>query len=347
MRTETPHPGRRARVESCAALTRLVHSASDEFPAQLREMTGMPPALYVRGELRREDALAVALVGARQATPYGVEMAERLAADLARRGVTVVSGLARGIDTAAHRGALRAGGRTIAVLGCGVDVVYPPENGRLVREIAGQGAVVSEFPPGTRPLAHHFPRRNRVIAGLALAVVVVEAAERSGSFTTVGWAADLGREVMAVPGRATSPLSRGCHRLIRDGATLVETWEDVIQQLPHPWRACVLTDPRGPTATETTATHGSTATDAAAPPGRPDPLAHAQHANRHVDDDDHGDTTAARLLRAVGEDPVSIEDIIQASGVASGRAAAILLTLELEGRVRQLAGKRFMRSGGA
>ena len=162
MRTETPHPGRRARVESCAALTRLVHSASDEFPAQLREMTGMPPALYVRGELRREDALAVALVGARQATPYGVEMAERLAADLARRGVTVVSGLARGIDTAAHRGALRAGGRTIAVLGCGVDRDYPAAHAELARRICGRGLLISEYEPGvedrksTRLNSSHF-----------------------------------------------------------------------------------------------------------------------------------------------------------------------------------------------
>jgi DNA processing protein len=306
---------------------RLVESTSEGFPRALRDVAGMPPALYVRGVLRDADALAVAVVGARLATPYGVEMAERLAGDLARRGVTIVSGLARGIDTAAHRGALRAGGRTIAVLGCGVDVAYPKENARLAAEIAERGALVSEFPPGTPPLAPNFPRRNRVIAGLALGVVVVEAAARSGSSITAGWAADLGREVMAVPGRATSEMSRGCHALIKDGATLVETWEDVAGQLPSPWR-----DRLGVPA------------PAASGPGAGPADAHRDNdralgpraAGEHRDD-------IARLLRAIGEDPVSIEEIIEGSGVASGRAAALLLTLELEGRVRQLAGKRFVR----
>ena len=318
------------RIETALpAAIRLIPASSDEFPRALRDVAGMPPALYVRGELRDADALAVAIVGARRATPYGVEMAERLGGDLARRGVTIVSGLARGIDTAAHRGALRAGGRTVAVLGCGADVAYPKENARLAAEIAERGALVSEFPPGTPPLPQHFPLRNRVIAGLALGVVVVEAAARSGSSITAGWAADLGREVMAVPGRATSELSRGCHALIKDGATLVESWEDVAGQLPTPWRARVLE----PTAvgiapasnTVDGAGEGTRARDGGADPGRAD----------HED--------IERLLRAIGEDPVSIEEVIEDSGVASGRAAALLLTLELEGRVRQLAGKRFVR----
>lgn len=316
----TRDDGMRIETESPAGM-RLVESTSEEFPRALRDVAGMPPALYVRGALRDADALAVAVVGARLATPYGVEMAERLAGDLARRGVTIVSGLARGIDTAAHRGALRAGGRTIAVLGCGVDVAYPKENARLAAEIAERGALVSEFPPGTPPLAPNFPRRNRVIAGLALGVVVVEAAARSGSSITAGWAADLGREVMAVPGRATSQMSRGCHALIKDGATLVESWEDVAGQLPSPWR-----DRLGEPAP-------------AAAPGAGDADGHRAldgAAGEHRDD-------IARLLRAIGEDPVSIEELIEGSGVASGRAAALLLTLELEGRVRQLAGKRFVR----
>jgi DNA processing protein len=316
----TRDDGMRIETESPAGM-RLVESTREEFPRALREVAGMPPALYVRGALRDADALAVAVVGARRATPYGVEMAERLAGDLARRGVTIVSGLARGIDTAAHRGALRAGGRTIAVLGCGVDVVYPRENARLAAEIAERGALVSEFPPGTPPLASNFPRRNRVIAGLALGVVVVEASARSGSSITAGWAADLGREVMAVPGRATSEMSRGCHALIKDGATLVESWEDVAGQLPSPWRDRL----------------GALAPTGA--PGASDADGHREldgAAGEHRDD-------IARLLRAIGEDPVSIEEIIEGSGVASGRAAALLLTLELEGRVRQLAGKRFVR----
>ncbi len=316
----TRDDGMRIETESPAGL-RLVESTSEEFPRALRDVAGMPPALYVRGALRDADALAVAVVGARLATPYGVEMAERLAGDLARRGVTIVSGLARGIDTAAHRGALRAGGRTIAVLGCGVDVAYPRENARLAAEIAERGALVSEFPPGAPPLAPNFPRRNRVIAGLALGVVVVEAAARSGSSITAGWAADLGREVMAVPGRATSEMSRGCHALIKDGATLVESWEDVAGQLPSPWRDR-LGEPAPGAAPGAGDADGHRALDGAA--------------GEHRDD-------IARLLRAIGEDPVSIEEIIEGSGVASGRAAALLLTLELEGRVRQLAGKRFVR----
>lgn len=296
---------------------RLVPASSEEFPAQLRELPGMPPALWMRGEIRREDALAVAVVGARRATPYGLEMATRLGGELARRGVTVVSGLARGNDTAAHRAALRAGGRTIAVLGCGVDRVYPPENRTLMDEIAERGAIVSEFPLGAPPLPQHFPQRNRVIAGLSLAVVVVEAAERSGSLSTASWAADLGREVMAVPGRVTAPESRGCHRLLKDGATLVEDWEDVVSQLPAEWRACLNPTPvsRGEDDRARTV----------AEPG-PDPEG---------------------LLGAIGDEPLTIDAIIERSGVASGRVAALLLDLELDGRVRQLPGKRFVRAGGA
>jgi DNA processing protein len=308
---------------SDARTMRVVRRADDDYPALLRQSAVAPPELFVRGRLDAEDALAVAIVGARQATPYGIETAEWLAGDLARRGVTVVSGLARGIDSAAHRGALQAGGRTIAVLGSGVDVVYPPENRRLAVEIVARGALVSELPPGTPPLPYHFPLRNRIIAGLALAVVVVEAAEKSGSLGTARWAADLGREVMAVPGRVTSAMSRGAHQLLRDGATLVESVEDVVRELPAPWRACV----RPAVAQE-----GSEATGA------------ANGAVRGIDDR-KDDEEARRLLAAIGEDPVTIEEVIERSGVASGRAAALLLDLELEGRVRQLTGKRFVRPG--
>ncbi len=327
---------------STAAL-RLVSATCEEFPLHLRGVTGMPAALWVRGSIGGADALAVALVGARHATAYGLEQAERLAGDLARRGVTIVSGLARGIDTAAHRGALRAGGRTIAVLGSGVDVIYPPENRRLAGEIMERGALVSEFAPGARPLPFHFPLRNRVIAGLSLVVVVVEAAEKSGALITAGWAADLAREVMAVPGRVTSPASRGCHRLIKDGATLAEDWEDVINQLPSQWKACVTPGAArmSAAAMPDLAEESNNLGDATAA-GR-DRDDHAQHADRHVDDGDRG-----RLLRAIGDDDaVSIDDIIQRSRMSSGRASALLLALELEGSVRQLAGKRFARAGGA
>src|SRR5436190_21584732 len=198
-----------------------------------------PPRLYVRGSLEDEDALAIAIVGSRHATPYGVGAAEQLAFELAARGVTIVSGLARGIDTAAHRGALAARGRTLAVLGCGVDVVYPPENAGLARSIEGHGALLSQFAPGLPALAGHFPARNRTIAGLVLGVVVVEAAERSGALIAAGFAGDLGRETFAIPGRITSALSAGTHRLIQDGAKLVSCWQDIVSELSEPWRRAV------------------------------------------------------------------------------------------------------------
>src|SRR5437867_4478060 len=291
------------------------------YPENLREITTPPEQLYVRGSFAAEDALAVAIVGSRAATSYGLAVAERLAADLAARGVTVVSGLARGIDSAAHRGALRVGGRTIAVLGSGADVIYPPENRRLAARIEEGGAVVSQFAPGTPPLAHHFPLRNRVIAGLSLGVVVVEAAERSGALITARLAAEFGREVMAVPGPVTSPASRGAHALIRDGAALVESGEDVIAELPARWRECV----RPVVA-----------------PARREHLAHAQHAGGHGAATDDGE---AAVLDVVGDEPMTMDDVIERSGLASGRAAAVLLALELEGRVRQIEGKRFVRIG--
>ena len=308
---------------------RRIARHDDEYPAQLREVPEAPECLYVRGALAREDALAVAVVGSRLATEYGVGVAEGLGAALAARGITVVSGLARGIDSAAHRGALRVGGRTIAVLGSGADVIYPPENRRLAARIEAGGAVVSQFAPGTPPLAHHFPLRNRVIAGLSLGVVVVEAAERSGALITARLAAEFGREVMAVPGPVTSPASRGAHALIRDGAALVERGEDVIAELPARWRECVRPVVRR---------------DEQVAPGRRDHLAHARRAGGHSGDADEGE---AAVLDAVGDEPMTMDDVIERSGLASGRAAALLLALELEGRVRQIEGKRFVRIGTA
>ncbi len=298
---------------------RRVARHDDEYPAQLRAVPEMPDSLYVCGALAREDALAVAVVGSRLATAYGAGVAEELAAALAARGVTVVSGLARGIDTAAHRGALRAGGRTIAVLGSGVDVIYPSENRRLAARIEASGAVLSQFAPGTPPLAHHFPLRNRVIAGLALAVVVVEAAERSGALITARLAAELGREVMAVPGRANSLASRGAHALIRDGAALVESWEDVVAGLPARWRECVMTTVPGPVA-------------------RVNRLAAARDIGGHGEDEES-------VLNVVGDEPMTMDDVIEKSGLSSGRASALLLALELDGRIRRIEGERFVQVG--
>jgi DNA processing protein len=305
---------------------RQIQLGDAAYPANLREIQAPPGRLYVRGTLTEDDALAVAIVGARAATPYGVAVAERLAADLAARGVTVVSGLARGIDSAAHRGALRAGGRTIAVLGSGVDVIYPPENRRLAGEIEASGALVSQFEPGTPPLPGYFPARNRVIAGLSLGVVVVEAAEKSGSLITAGLAGEVGREVMAVPGPLTSPLSEGAHRLIQDGAALIQGWEDIVGQLPLRWRDCVKP------VNATTATTDSRSRDR---------LADGQHADGHVED--KNDESTLSLLRIIGEEPMGIDSIIERSGLTVGRASALLVTLEVDGRIRQLEGKRFVQ----
>jgi DNA processing protein len=300
--------GQQERAASVGAA--LVLAGEPGYPVQLRTIPGPPRFLFVRGEIRDEDALAVAIVGSRHATTYGVRVAERLAGDLASRGVTVVSGLARGADSAAHRGALNAGGRTLAVLGSGVDVIYPPENRKLAEQVAARGALVSQLPMGSPPFQAHFPLRNRTIAGLSLGTVVVEAAERSGALITAGCSGELGREVFAVPGNVTSDLSRGTNGLIQDGAKLVREWSDVVAELPEVWRRCL----KAPVA----------AVETEAPRG------------------DEG-----RLLDLLGGEPVHIEELIERSGIGSGKTAALLLGLEIRGWVRQLEGKMYVQSRGA
>jgi len=234
--------GARREIDRARALGATVLTLpQDSYPRRLREgVPDPPPVLYVRGSLVTGDERAVAIVGARQATPYGLEVARRLAHDLAALGCTIISGLALGIDAAAHRGAIEAGGRTIAVLGNGIDQVYPPSHHALAREVERHGALLSEFPLGTGPQRHHFPIRNRLISGLSLMVVIVEAAEASGSLITARMAQEQGRDVGAVPGPVTSPLSAGTHRLILDGARLVRGWVDVVEELPERYRP----DPR-------------------------------------------------------------------------------------------------------
>jgi DNA processing protein len=280
------------------------------YPALLAAIPA-PPELDVRGTLEPGDALAVAIVGSRQATAYGLEVAETLAADLAARGVTIVSGLARGIDTAAHRGALAAGGRTLAVLGHGITRVYPPENRALAEAIAARGALLSQFPADAAPLDFHFPLRNRTLAGLVLGVIVVEAAERSGALITAGLAGDLGREVFAVPGRITSAASRGTNGLIRDGAKLVNHWTDIVNELPEPWRRVV--------------DGARTGVDTARPaPG----------------------TDEARMLEVLSVDEAQhIERLIARADVDAARAGTALIALELAGWARQLAGQRWVATG--
>ncbi len=291
---------------------RVVHLAPTDprYPALLASIPS-PPELDVRGALLPTDALAIAVVGSRQATAYGIEVAETLAGELAARGVTIVSGLARGIDTAAHRAALAAGGRTLAVLGHGIDHVYPPENAALAAAIVERGALVSQFAAGMPPLAPLFPARNRTLAGLALGVVVVEAAERSGALITAGLAADLGREVFAVPGRITSAASRGTNGLIRDGARLVGHWSDVVSELGESWRRLI--------------------DDAPASAERPPPAPGSDE---------------ARMLEQLSVDEAQhIERLIARAGVDAARAAAALIALELTGCARQLAGQRWVAVG--
>ncbi len=239
--TETPPPAglphhlRRRAAKALAQASNLgvdaVQWGATRYPGLLAPIPDAPLVVWMRGDATVFDQPSVAIVGSRQATPYGLEAASRLAGDLAAAGALVVSGLARGVDSAAHRGALAAGGRTAAVLGSGVDVVYPPEHEDLSGAIAADGVVLSEWPPGTAPRAFHFPARNRIISGLSLAVVVVEAAEKSGSLITAGFALEQGRAVLAVPGNILSGRHRGCHALIRDGAAVVESAEDVLAEL--------------------------------------------------------------------------------------------------------------------
>ncbi len=218
---------------------RLLTSDQPAYPHALKEIHDPPGVLFLRGTLLPGDALAIAIVGTRHATHYGLRQAERLAGSLARAGLTIVSGLARGIDAAAHRAALAAGGRTIAVLAAGVLNIYPPEHQTLAEEIAAQGALLSESPPDGQMLAGMFPQRNRLISGLSLGVIVVEAGDRSGALITARHALEQGREVFAVPGSVENRNSRGCHRLIRDGAKLVESPDDVLEELGHLVQAAV------------------------------------------------------------------------------------------------------------
>jgi len=202
-----------------------------DYPPRLKETYDPPPVLYMRGQLAPEDEWSVAVVGTRHATAYGQEAARRLAKDLAQNRITIISGLANGIDTVAHRAALEAGGRTLGILGCGLDIVYPASNARLAREIAERGALLSEFPLGTMPKAGNFPQRNRIISGLSLGVLVVEAGDKSGALGTVRHALDQNREVFAVPGSIFAGMSRGTNRLIQDGAKLVANVQDILEEL--------------------------------------------------------------------------------------------------------------------
>ena len=237
--SRSPCPGARAlRDRAAQALERAGRNRIEclqlteaRYPALLRQISDPPPVLWVRGAVSVFEPVSVAVVGSRSGSPYALAVAERLSADLSARGLVVTSGLARGVDSAAHRGALSVGGRTVAVLGCGVDVAYPSEHRSLMADIAQTGAVVGELVPGTPPQAQFFPRRNRIISGLSRAVVVIEAGEKSGSLITARCALEQGRDVLAVPGNILNGRNRGGHALLRDGAKIVETADDIVEEL--------------------------------------------------------------------------------------------------------------------
>ncbi len=278
------------------------------YPENLSQISDPPPVIFVRGNLLVEDKLSVAVVGSRRATSYGLAAASKLACSLAEAGLTVVSGLARGIDTAAHRGALAASGRTIAVLGCGVDVIYPKENAKLMEEIIKSGAVISEFPPRSAPEPWHFPVRNRIISGLSLGVVIVEAAEKSGALITADLALEQGREVMAVPGSIASPLSKGPHRLIKQGAKLVEGAEDVLEEL---------------------------ALDRLFPPAK---TGTQKIAGKNLSPEEEA------LYAFISFEPVSLDSLVDSAGLTVQQVLFLLTHLELKGLVRQLPGKFYVRT---
>ncbi|MCC6847480.1 MAG: DNA-protecting protein DprA [Deltaproteobacteria bacterium] len=288
-----------------AAGARLVALDAVEYPAPLREIHDAPLHLVAKGNLL-DAGPAVAIVGARRATSYGRETAHRLAAGLADAGVTVVSGLARGIDGAAHEGALAARGRTVAVLGSGIDVVYPREHAELAARIIATGTLLSEQPVGAGPLPDHFPARNRILAGMTQGTVVIEAAERSGSLITARLANEQGREVFAVPGRIDSPLSAGAHQLIREGATLVRDLDDVLAEIEPALRG--------------------RAADGGSAPGGP-----------------AGDAEAIAGFLVNG--PLSTDDLVRASGRSPQEVIASLLDLELRGVVRRGSGGHFQLAG--
>ncbi len=299
-----------------ASGARLLLWGEDDYPRQLAAIQGAPAALYVLGDITALQAPQLAMVGARGASPPGRAIARELAGALTQAGLIITSGLASGIDAASHQGALAAGGRTVAVLGTGPDRTYPAENAALARHIRASGALVTEFPPRTGPRPQNFPQRNRVISGLALGTLVVEAAERSGSLITAQRAAHQGREVFAVPGSIRSPLSRGCHQLIRDGAHLVEGPADVLDGLNFHFESQGL------------GSYGLAALDGGGPPpGGGTPL----------------DKEYEMLLDALGFEPATIDTLVARSGLSGESIASMLLILELEGRIAPYPGGLYGR----
>jgi DNA processing protein len=294
---------------------RLLTWDEPQYPQRLREIYDPPTLLYVRGNIELLNRHLISIVGSRRPTPYGNQMAQKLARDLADRGLVIVSGLARGIDCCAHKGALSSlTGATIGVLGCGIDVIYPKENKKIFAEMEKRGAIISEFPMGAFPGPQNFPIRNRIISGMSVGVVIVEGAQYSGSLITARLAMEFGREVYGVPGNATQPTSFGPNQLIKQGAKLATSWEDVFEELPTPVRAALL-----PVETVSSEERALLVERDLAP---------AEGALYH--------------LLGVDESR-DVDDLVELSGLTSSEVLAALFDLELKGVVRQLPGKQFLK----
>jgi DNA processing protein len=281
---------------------RVLLSEDQEYPRRLKEIEQPPPVLFMRGDWRSEDDLSVAIVGTRRTTAYGRQITEQLARTLASRGVTIISGLARGVDALAHTSALEAGGRTAAVLGCGVDRIYPPENRGLAQKIVRNGALLSDYPLGTPPEGGNFPPRNRIISGLASATVVVEAGETSGALITAEFAAEQGRDVFAVPGSILAPQSKGTNRLIQNGALPLLSADDILQRL-----------------------------------GIGAPVEHPQAAQMRP-----ANAVEQQVFDALGVEPLHIDEIRNQTGLAIHKVTAALVMMELKGMVRQTGGTQYV-----
>ncbi|HWP45810.1 MAG TPA: DNA-processing protein DprA [Candidatus Limnocylindrales bacterium] len=318
----------------------IVTLSDSNYPELLRNIFDPPPVLYVKGTFSERDQLAVAVVGSRKSSSYGRLTAEKICLDLVSRGVTIVSGLARGIDSFAHRGALKGGGRTIAVLGNGVDCIYPRENRRLYEAIVEKGAVISEFPLGTPPDRKNFPVRNRIISGLSLGVVVVEAGDQSGALITADQALEQGREVLAIPGNVSSYTSRGTHRLIKQGAKLVETAEDILEELS-------LSRIGAGTQIQPLLSNSSRSI----PPHSPErkgmisssPFLKGLKGETTPPLEDLTEDEKS-VYAVIGSEPLHVDEIVHRLQRPAGFVLGVLMMLEMKNKIKQLSGKMFIRN---
>lgn len=308
---------------------RIVTFLDENYPRHLLNVYNLPALLYVAGHLQSDD-ISIAIVGSRHAGTYGKYTTDRISRELALRGATIVSGMARGIDSCAHRGALAAKGRTIAVLGSGLDVIYPPENKKLFEAIVEQGAVISEYPPGTQPLPFHFPARNRIISGMSYGVLVVEAGEKSGSLITAKLAMEQGREVFAIPGPIDSASSRGTNSLIKQGAKLIDSVDDILEEiLPQLERTA-----REPVSPDRKATQTGSEQPYPQKNGVPERAVLEKNVETLL-------PTDRKILKAIADGKTHADDIIQETGIPPAEAMGALMRLELQGRVLQHPGKLF------